>query len=351
MVAPDERSYRRGLILGLTMAEVMVLILFALLLVWMVGIRSRKNETAELKTKLERLRGENAALQFKAAELLEVKKALSSQPDTPHNIDDLFRELTLAKEESARLQEQLRSRDAVAQALSALGYPIRDEQSATKSIKEIKSKLEIANSVLRTAKAHSKNAAADDEVIATLGSLAQIERELSSKGKDMSSVASECSNALNRETECDTRLNTLSGRLANAEQQLASSSRGTEKPACWADQTGKPEYIFDIALNSRSIVIRDNALPNRRSEEAALPLENITFGSELKPDIFRSQTSALFDWSEKEKCRFFVRVFDLTAPFEKDIYKRQLRTVGEHFYYYEDLTRPWDSDHATGTGQ
>ena len=221
----------------------------------------------------------------------------------------------------------------------------------TKSIKEIKSKLEIANSVLRTAKAHSKNAAPDDEVIATLGSLAQIERELSSKGKDIGSVAAQCSNALNREAECDTRLNTLSGRLANAEQQLASSSRGTEKPACWADQTGKPEYIFDIALNSRSIVIRDNALPNRRSEEAALPLENITFGSELKPDAFRSQTNALFDWSEKEKCRFFVRVFDLTAAFEKDIYKRQLRTVGEHFYYYEDLTRPWNSDHATGTGQ
>jgi len=351
MVAPDERSYRRGLILGLTMAEVMILILFALLLVWMVGLRDRKNETGELKTKLEKLKGEHADLQFKAAELLEVKKALASQPNAPHNIDNLFRELTLAKEETARLQEQLRSRDLVAETLGTLGYPIRDEQSATKSIKEIKSKLEIANSVLRTAKAHSKNAAADDEVIATLGSLAQIERELSSKGKDMGSVAAECSDALSREKACDTRLNTLSGRLANAEQQLATSSRGTEKPACWADQTGKPEYIFDIALNSQSIVIRDNALPNRRSEEAALPIENITFGSELKPDVFRSQTRALFDWSEKEKCRFFVRVFDQTAAFEKDIYKRQLRTVGEHFYYYEDLTRPWNSDHATGTGQ
>jgi hypothetical protein len=351
MAAPDERSYRRGLILGLTMAEVMILVLFALLLVWMAGLRDRKHETGELKIKLEKLTKENADLQFKAAELLEVKKALASQPSAAQNIDDLFRELTLAKEEAARLQEQLRSRDLVTETLGALGYSIRDEQSATQSIKEIKAKLEIAKSVVRAAKAHSKDAAADDEIIAKLGSLAQIERELSSNGKDISSVAAECSNALTRETECNTRLSTLSGRLANAEQQLATSSRGTEKPACWADQTGKPEYIFDIALKSQSIVIRDNALPNRRSEEATLPLESITFGGELQPDAFRSQTRALFDWSEKEKCRFFVRVFDLTAAFEKDIYKRQLRTVGEHFYYYEDLTRPWSTDHATGTGQ
>jgi uncharacterized protein (DUF3084 family) len=194
MATPDERSYRRGLILGFTMAEVMILVLFALLLVWMVGLRDQRNATGEFKTQMEKLTKENADFQFKSAELLEVKKALASQPNAPHNIDDLFRELTLAKQETARLQEQLRSRDLVSETLGALGYSIRDEQSATQSIKEMKSKLEIANSVLRAAKAHSKNAAAGDDVIAELGSLAQIERELSSKGKDIGSAAAECSN-------------------------------------------------------------------------------------------------------------------------------------------------------------
>jgi len=134
------------------------------------------------------------------------------------------------------------------------------------------------------------------------------------------------------------------GRLKNAEKQLATVSRGTEKPACWADQTGKPEYIFDIALKSRSLVIRDNALPHRVVEQSALPLKGLVFGAELGQQDFRAQTRALFDWSEGEGCRFFVRVFDLTAAHEKDIYKRQLRTVGEHFYYYEELTRPWGDE-------
>lgn len=46
---------------------------------------------------------------------------------------------------------------------------------------------------------------------------------------------------------------------------------------------------------------------------------------------------AVFNWSVKEGCRFFVRVFDLTKDEEKMIYKRRLRTVGEHFYYFEVL--------------
>ena len=40
--ATEERSYRRGLVLGLTMAEIMILILFALLLIWMIGLRERE---------------------------------------------------------------------------------------------------------------------------------------------------------------------------------------------------------------------------------------------------------------------------------------------------------------------
>ena len=349
MAELDDRSYRRGLILGLTMAEVMVLVLFALLLIWMVGLRDRNRETEALRNENEKLRIENKELELKAAELVELKKAIAANPNSPNNIDELFRELTVAKEDAAQLHAQLQSRDLVAKAMSSLGYSLHDEKAASDAIRDITAKLNIASSVLKNAKAHpSKEGIEESEIAATLGHLAQIEATLSSKGKDMKSAAEDCANALTREAECSTRLNTLNGRLMNAEQQLASSGRGTEKPACWADQTGKPEYIFDVALKSHSIVVRDNALPNRRSEEAALPIDKIVFEADLGQEDFRRQTRALFDWSEKEKCRFFVKVFDLTAAYEKDIYKRQLRTVGEHFYYYEDLTTPWRDDHGGG---
>ena len=45
-------------------------------------------------------------------------------------------------------------------------------------------------------------------------------------------------------------------------------------------------------------------------------------------------TSPLFEWSRLNQCRFFVRVFDATLPYEKDLYKVQLQTVEKHFYKY-----------------
>lgn len=264
-------------------------------------------------------------------------------------IDDLFRELTLAKQEVAEMQTQAKTTELIRQTMSSLGYPFRDERTAADSAREIKNKLGIASAVEKYAKDHSgKNNVSESDIAVTLGSLAQIENQLSARGKDPKSAVTECANALTQQTECATNLNSVKGRLAYAEQKLGISSRGTEKPACWADQTGKPEYIFDVTLKSHSLVIRDNALPNRRSEEASLPIQQVMFGGDLGQDEFRMQTRALFEWSEKEQCRFFVRVLDATAAHEKDIYKRQLRTVGEHFYYYEDLSRLREGDRVTG---
>ncbi len=346
MAGLDERSYRRGLILGLTMAEVMILILFSLLLIWMFGVRQQKEAKAQ-KTELER---ENKELKFKAAELAELKKVYAEKLGSSNRIEDLFRELTLAKQQISEMQEQAKSLDTVRQTLNSLGYPLRDERTAAESAREIRNKLAIASAVEKYVKEHPrKSGVSDTEIVATLGSLSEIQSQLSAAGKDPKLVASECTSALAQRTECATNLNNLKGRLAYSEQKLASSSRGTEKPACWADQTGKPEYIFDVTLRSHSLVIKDDALPNRRSEEAKLPIQQIRFDEDLTQDEFRAQTHGLFQWSEKEQCRFFVRILDETATHEKDIYKRQLRTVGEHFYYFEDLSRSQEAVRAAAT--
>jgi hypothetical protein len=351
MAEREERSYRRGLILGLTMAEVMILVLFSLLLIWMFGVRDRihqQTETKAQKAELERVIAENKELKFKAAELAELKRVYAEKLGSSNRIEDLFRELTLAKQQLSEMQEQAKGLDNVRQMLTSLGYPFRDDRTATESAREIRNKLAIAAAVEKYAKEHPrKSNTSETEIVATLGTLSEIQSQLSAVGKDPKLVATECTNALAQRTECATSLNNLKGRLAYAEQKLTSSSRGTEKPACWADQAGKPEYIFDVTLRSRSLVIRDNALPNRRSEEAKLPIQQIRFDADLTQDEFRAQTRQLFQWSEKEQCRFFVRIVDQTATHEKDIYKRQLRMVGEHFYYFEDLSRPQEAIRET----
>src|SRR5690242_18036857 len=77
----DELVYRRGLIMGLTMAEVMVLVLFALLL--LIGFQARKiSESGKAND-----------------QLVEIAKALGVEPrEIPENFDRLVSAAELAKE-------------------------------------------------------------------------------------------------------------------------------------------------------------------------------------------------------------------------------------------------------------
>lgn len=331
MGALDERSYRRGLILGLTMAEVVTLVLFALLLIWMTGLRG----SAERQTEIEKLRARIAGLETQ-------REAVLGSAERANAFDDLFRELTAVKAKVTELESRAKARDSAVEALASLGYSFADQKSAAKSEADIRERLEIASAVIKqTGSAMSSGSVDEATLRKKVAALAEIHSALSREGLTTETFGKACADALRQKSQQTIRMSTLEGRLKNAERQLGIGGRGTEKPACWADDTGKPEYIFDVALKSRSVMMRDNALSHRQPEQAMLPISAIVFGSELTQQDFRLQTRALFEWSEKEGCRFFVRVFDETAPHEKDAYKRQLRTVGEHFYYYEELNRGW----------
>jgi hypothetical protein len=136
-------------------------------------------------------------------------------------------------------------------------------------------------------------------------------------------------------TTLKTDKSTLQGQVANIQKKLEGYGKGTEKPACWATQEGRSEYIFTIDLTSTGFIVHDNALPHRADEQRKLPLEAFKYDTEAFAPAFRAMSTPLRDWSDQNNCRFFVRVIDLTRADEKQIYKRQLRTVGEYFYTYE----------------
>src|SRR5713226_6269592 len=88
-VSPDERSYRRGVILGLTMAEVVILLLFALLLVWTSGIQNESESdrrSKDLKQKVDELEKRVSGLKGEI-------NYLAGGEESGNQFDDLFREL------------------------------------------------------------------------------------------------------------------------------------------------------------------------------------------------------------------------------------------------------------------
>ena len=120
--------------------------------------------------------------------------------------------------------------------------------------------------------------------------------------------------------------------IAREYEDRMSAGKGTEVPSCWVREDESIEYIFDINLTPKGLVVRETGLPHRGEERRALKLQNIVLNQDISEASFLSATSSLFEWSKSRKCRFFVRVFDSTGPTEKSIYQSRLKTVEAHFY-------------------
>lgn len=332
----DDRAYRRGLVLGLTMAEVVILLIFALLLMWMFGLQNEDDLEQQVTSLIQRV-----------DELVEQRDSLAGSPTEGNRFDDLFRELRLAQQSESRLEEKVAKLEQSDKLLQELGEQAGAADASYERIAEqVRERIRIADGLITAAGASSLSdgsSKTDDELAETIAGLMEVRDGLEAADLHPKEAGTLVSKITDQLRDKDTRIKTMEGRLRNAQRLIAGAGRGTEKPACWAvPETGKTEYIFNVALRSASLIVHDNALPHRHQEQAKLPIQNIRFDKDIGVQEFRKMTRALFRWSEKEGCRFFVRVFDVTLPHEKNIYKFHLRIIGEHFYYYEELNRPWN---------
>lgn len=304
-IGEEDASYKRGLVLGLTMAEIMILILFILLLLLATLVR-------DLEEKLDAFVRVNAGLQNEVVALRDQQKMIAGRFDDPVKIDDLFTELKLAKEQAARVP-----------ALEEKVAQLTTEREANLSAHELAVAMKAID--LDLTKPETR-----DRMILSLKKI------LDSGSSGTNSPVTRLEEATEILQQGEVRIGDLEGQVKNLLVRINAVGGGTEKPACWAEkETGKTEYIFDIAIGSEGLLVRDRKLPHRADAQAQLPLQGLLFDIELSPVQFLEQTRPLYEWSEKNNCRFFVRAFDQTAATEKDLYKVRMRTLEEHFYKYE----------------
>jgi cell division septum initiation protein DivIVA len=302
-------SYRRGLVLGLTMAEQVLLVIFILLLVLGTVLKLKERELASNESARRDLETRLANQEVSYA-LLEDRFRQALATANVENPDDLFLELRRGSELEAEV-DRLKAR-------------LTDSEKARAQAESVFTVLEDANLPTDPAKLGKSVAEAQ----------AAQEALKNSGGERLAQVLAE-NQRLQKEVA------NKDGQTANLRQRLQSAGAGTDHPPCWATPEGKPEYIFEIALTSQGLIVRDRVLPHRTEEKRQLPLEQITFATELVPQRFLSQTNALYRWSVARECRFFVLAYDLTDPNEKAIYKRHMRTLEQHFYKYELVNEPF----------
>ena len=268
-VAEQNAAYRRGIVMGLTMAEAGILIIFVLLL--LIGF----NEWVQTAER-EGMRGKVAV-------------------------------------EEARLSALETAQSHLREALNVLGLP------ETASDEEIRAMVRSVQEASRTPTAQS----AMRDVREMLNQIRQAQKELE-KAKDGSlaeTVARQSWRIANQE-----------GQLEHLEDKLKEAGLGKGERPCWVKPDGTIEYLFDVVLASNGIRMRENAFPHRGKERESLPFPQTNPSEVLTEGEFLRRTQGLFESSAAQNCRFFVVVYDATEPSEKDLYKSLLRTVEGHFY-------------------
>jgi len=275
-IGEQNQAYRKGLVLGLTMAEVGILIIFVLLLLLAFGELERERVTREFIGKAPISPTELQRLQESRSTLQQLATALGISAESP--ADDFRRLVRVVNE----IQEKSASKTALSEASQAL----QEIQRAREMISEA------------AQRANSEN---------------------------MDSVA--------RQVEAQAwAIANQKGQLAHLEKQIRAQGGEAGHPPCWAAPTGEIEYLYDVTLTSTGIRMREYEYAHRAEERAALPAPVVNPEEVLSPAVFLARTAALFQFSKKQDCRFFVVVYDATAPHEKNVYKQLLRTVEDHFY-------------------
>lgn len=321
IILDQKKAYRKGMVLGFTMAEITIMLLFCILLAMAFVVDQHEEQLTATKAALSESIKE-------VGELAEVKEAVLLVLSTLKDKDDkdaFFHELRRVRDSADQLrllQDSLSKNDATSESL----LPIRTAltmgrlQGLTEK-QVIDTLISDANfgHAIRDALKDTKFKSASSDTIAAMVTMQE----------DVAPDIRDCQ-TLKVEKE------RLKGQLANIQSRLNTLGRGTEMPACWASpETGKPEYIFQVDLTQAGLVIHDQRGTHRVAEQQQLPFSLIQFKQPLSREAFRSQTTPISTWSRNNNCRFFVVVKDLTNSHDKESYKNMLRAVEEHFYKLE----------------
>jgi hypothetical protein len=275
-IGEQNDAYRKGVVLGLTMAEVAILIIFVLLLLLAFSeVRG--------SAKLRLFDGKQAI------DSLEVTRLMAAEA----KLDSVAQELALVPVDSS--EDFVRLVRVMAQAAQRQQGPneLADARSALQEI--------------RGARAEMKR-------------LAEAVRE--GQGEGLAQLTEQQSY----------RIANQEGQIRIIQGRLVRFGQGKGERPCWVQPTGTIDYLYDVVLTSKGIRMREVHNPSRAAERVHLYLPEVDPAEVLSPATFLDRTAALYQRSKRENCRFFVNVYDATEHFEKPLYKDLLRTVEGHFY-------------------
>jgi hypothetical protein len=308
--ARDDKQFRRGVVLGLTMAEALLLLIFLLMLILGVRLKTQSTHIADLEKQRDEARSTLVAMQPVFDKL-----AKSEKFDITKDYVRMQQQLADA---NARLKDAALSVDLVHQVASLAPADATPEEMT----KALLNEAAIGRQVLDAAQRFAPDLP-PEQAVAALVNAATIGQSLKGGGTpdELLAAAGTCKADLqsckNQTTYLNTRLNANTG--------------GFDLPPCWVDTKGKIQYIFDASLTDDGIYVENKTVAGREEDQEKLPLARAVYGEPLGPGDFASAFSPLLRWSNEHGCRFYVRLYDDMRDSDRAAYKELRGTVEGYF--------------------
>jgi hypothetical protein len=308
--ARDDKQFRRGVVLGLTMAEALLLLIFLLMLI--LGVRLKTQSTA-----IAALEKQRDAAQSTLVAMQPVFDKLSKRDEFDITKDYVRMQQQLA-DANARLKDAELSVDLVRQAAS-LAPPDATPEEATRALLN---EAAIGRQALDAARRFAPDLPPEDAVEALVNA-ATIGQSLKNGGTPDALLAAAGA--------CKADLQSCKNQTTYLNSRLNAKTGGFDLPPCWVDDKGKIQYIFDASLTDAGIYIEDKAVSGREDDQEKLPLSHAHYGEPLGPGAFSTAFSPLLKWSNDHGCRFYVRLYDDMREGDRAEYKELRGTVEGYF--------------------
>ena len=341
-----DKPYRRGLVLGLSLAELFLILLFLLLLVSMGLTAFIQEELDAANKKNEELVAQNQELTDSLTEIQKILGGEITVEDFTRLVKDtaarqkLIRENNELRDQLAQVSEELQELNAINQVLE--NYDIQPDALA----ELIEGKEDLADAL-------EKNSALQDLVAEQDAKIEEINKQLAQAEMKLALTESLYDEAKKQIEEKDKKIIEISKILD------AVTDKG-RNPPCWfrlVDDNNNPGAkrqrdvkIFDIKIEDDGfVVIKHNNDKTPRPIEFG-DISNLPnypedhFNKKLTQKQFVDVFEIFFQVGENNKiqpykCVFTVDVYDRTSSTNKTGYKRSLDAIESMFATYMESGR------------
>lgn len=129
----------------------------------------------------------------------------------------------------------------------------------------------------------------------------------------------------------------LRGQVAFLKNRLDARG-GRDYPPCWADESGKVEFLFSVELKQDAVVVSPAWPPRREAAARALPgIDELLVGQHSNANFF-NRVQGIFNWSKRQdpECRHYVQ---LRSSIADAVQSDRARLLVESVFYKTEARR------------